>query len=183
MVAVLKLTVHHLEATPDDGNTYELIDGELRVSKAPGLFHQLTLGNLFTHLSNFLIANPLGKLILNPGIVFDDYNGVIPDLVYVSAQRTRILTPRGLIDAPDLIVEIVSPGEKNSERDREIKRQLYSIRGVREYWIVDPELRAIELYQRQDYALVLTAVLHEGDNLTSPLLPGFSCSVTDIFAQ
>jgi Uma2 family endonuclease len=182
MVAVVKLTVHHLEATPEDGNRYELIDGELLVSKAPGLIHQVSLGRLFYRLADYLVVSPIGQIILNPGIVFDDYNGVIPDLVFVNSEREHILTPRGLIDAPDLIVEIVSPGEKNRERDRQVKRQLYSVRGVREYWVVDPELRTIEIYRRQEHSLVLAATLHEGDTLTSPMFPGFSCSVAEIFA-
>lgn len=182
MATVLKLTIHHLEALPDDGNRYELIDGELLVSKAPGLIHQETLGRLFYRLVDYLMASPIGRLILNPGIVFDDYNGVIPDLVFVSSEREHIITPRGLIDAPNLVVEIVSPGEKNSERDRVLKRQLYSRRGVREYWVVDPEIRTIEVYRLQENVLVLVATLHEGDMLTSPLLPEFSCTVTEIFA-
>jgi Uma2 family endonuclease len=181
MAAVLKLTIHHLEALPDDGNRYELIDGELLVSKAPGLIHQRSLGRLFNRLSNYLMVSLVGELILNPGVVFDDYNGVIPDLVFVSAGREHILTPRGLIAAPDLVVEIVSPGEQNRERDRQTKRQLYSVRGVREYWVIDPELRTIEVYRQQENALVLTATLHEGDALTSPLFPGFSCPVAEIF--
>jgi Uma2 family endonuclease len=182
MATVLKLTVHHLEALPDDGNRYELIDGELLVSKAPGLIHQEALGRLFYCLANFLMTSPIGRVILNPGIVFDDYNGVIPDLVYVSSERAYILTPRGLIAAPDLIAEIVSPGEKNSEHDRQVKRQLYSVRGVREYWVVDPELHSIEVYRQQENALVLAVTLYPGDLLTSPLLPGFSCPVAEIFA-
>jgi len=182
MATVLKLTVHHLEAVPDDGNRYELIDGELLVSKAPGLIHQRALGRIFYRLIDYLLDSPLGEVILTPGVVFDDYNGVIPDLVFVSAERAHILTPRGLIDAPDLIVEVVSPGEKNSERDRGLKRQLYSVRGVREYWVVDPELRTIEVHRRQETSLVLAATLHEGDTLTSPMFPGLSCPVAEIFA-
>jgi len=182
MVAVLKSTVHHLEATPDDGNRYELIDGELLASKAPGLIHQRTRGRVFYRLTDYLAHHPVGEALFNPGVVFDDYNGVIPDLVFVSSEREHILTPRGLIDAPDLIVEIVSPGEKNSERHRQVKRRLYSVRGVREYWVADPELRTIEIHRRQEYSLVLVATLHEGDILTRPLFPGFSCPVAEIFA-
>jgi Uma2 family endonuclease len=105
-----------------------------------------------------------------------------PDLAFVTAGRERIITDRGLIDAPDLVVEVVSPGATNSERDRQLKRQLYSVRGVREYWIVDPQLRTIEIYRQRENALALAATLHESDTLTSALLPGFSCSISDIFA-
>src|SRR5205807_7304407 len=123
MVTALKLTVNHLDALPDDDNRYELIDGELLVSTAPGIIHQRPLGRLFNRLSNYLSDNPVWEVILGPGIVFDSYNAVIPDLVFVAGGREHIVTERGLIDAADLIVEIVSPGATNSERDGEIKLQ------------------------------------------------------------
>src|ERR1700752_4101489 len=110
MVTALKLTIAQLDALPDDGKRYELIDGELLVSKAPGIPHQRPLGKLFNRLSNYLGDSPVGEVILTPGVIFDDYNGVIPDIIFVSTGRERIITDRGLIDAPDLIVEVVSPG-------------------------------------------------------------------------
>ena len=182
MVTALKLTIHQLEALPDDNNRYELIDGELIVSKAPGIPHQLSLGQLFYRLTSYLMGNPIGLLIFGTGVVFDDYNGVIPDLVFVSSERQHIITERGLIDAPDLIVEVVSPGETNSERDRQLKRQLYSRRGVREYWVVDPQLKTIEVYRLHENVLVLEATLRGSDVITSGLLPGFSCAVSEIIA-
>lgn len=182
MVTALKLTIDQLEALPDDDNRYELIDGELMVSNVPGIPHQLCLGRLVFRLMSYLEEHPIGEAIYGPGLVLDDYNSIIPDLVFVSAERQHIITDRWLIDAPDLIVEIVSPGEKNSERDRQVKRQLYSRRGVREYWVVDPQLRTIEVYRLQENVLVLEATLRGSDVLTSALLPGFSCAVSEMFA-
>lgn len=181
MVTALKLTIDQLEALPDDNNRYELIDGELLVSEAPGIPHQRPLGRLFNRLTNYLVENPIGELIFGPGIVFDDYNGVIPDMVFVNAGREHIITDRGLIDAPDLVVDVVSPGERNSERDRHLKRQLYSSRGVREYWVVDPQLKTIEVYRLRENVLVLEATLRGTDTLVSALFPGFSCIVSEIF--
>ncbi len=178
MVTALKLTIDQLEALPDDNNHYELIDGELLVSKAPGIPHQRPLGRLFYWLTEYLVHNPIGEVIFGPGIVFDDYNGVIPDMVLVSAERQHIITERGLIDAPDLIVEVVSPGEQNGERDRQLKRQLYSRRGVRDYWVVDPQLKTIEVYRLHENVLMLEATLRGSDVLTSALFPGFSCAVS-----
>jgi Uma2 family endonuclease len=181
MVTALKLTIDQLEALPDDNNRYELIDGELIVSKAPGIPHQISLGRLFNLVTNYLTGNPIGLLIYGPGVVFDDYNGVIPDMVFVTDERRHIITERGLIDAPDLLVEVVSPGDTNSQRDRHLKRQLYSRRGVREYWVVDPQLRTIEVYRLHENVLVLEATLRGSDVLTSPFLPGFSGGIADIF--
>ena len=182
MVTALKLTIAQLDALPDDGKRYELIDGELLVSKAPGIPRQRPLGKLFNRLSNYLGDSPVGEVILTPGVIFDDYNGVIPDIIFVSTGRERIITDRGLIDAPDLIIEVVSPGNKNSERDRQLKRQLYGKRGVREYWVVDPGLLTIEVYRLRENVLVLEATLRGSDLLTTSFLPGFSCPISDIFA-
>jgi len=181
VVSALKLTVHQLDALPDDGQRYELIDGELFVSKAPGIAHQRSLGRLFVRLSNSLADSGVGEALLTPGIVFGDYDDVIPDLVVVLAGREGIISDRGLFEAPDLIVEVVSAGEKNSERDRQIKRQLYSRHGVREYWILDPVLKTVEIYRRKRNVLVHEMTLRGSDMLASPLLAGFSCVVSHIF--
>src|SRR6185295_245470 len=82
------LTVADLDAFPDDdGNRYELIEGELFVSCAPGLPHQLVLSNLFAAFTVYLLQNPLGRVLPGPGAVFSNYDAVIPDLVFVSNER------------------------------------------------------------------------------------------------
>jgi Uma2 family endonuclease len=172
--------VHQLDALPDDGQRYELVDGELLVSKAPGMPHQRSLLRLAVRLSNSVADSGAGEVLLTPRIVFGDYDAAIPDLVFVSAGRERIITDRGLIEAPDLIVEVVSAGENSSDRDRQIKRQLYSRQGLSEYWILDPALRVIEVYRRKRNVLVLDATLRGSDILTSQLIPSFSCAACDV---
>jgi Uma2 family endonuclease len=182
LTTALKLTVHLLDALPDDNNRYELIDGELLVSRAPGITHQRVVGELYRLIKNS-VDDSVGELIINPGVVFDDYNAVIPDLVFVSRDRSRVVTERGLIAAPDLVIEVLSPGEKNAERDRDLKRHLSGVRGVREYWIVDPQLMTVEIYRPQNNLLVLASTLHGSDTLSSPLLPQFSCRVAEVFTK
>lgn len=82
--------------------------------------------------------------------------------------------------APDL-VEVLSFGERNESRDREVKLKLYSQQGVLEYWILDWRSQSVEVYRRQDAALRLAATLYASDTLTSLLLPQFSCPVGQIF--
>src|SRR5207248_4378942 len=86
-----------------------------------------------------------------------------------------------LHDAPELAVEILSPGSTNERRDRELKLKLYSRRGVLEYWVVDWRKHRLEVYRRLEAALVLAATLYETDWLESPLLPGFRCQVVQLF--
>jgi Uma2 family endonuclease len=87
-----------------------------------------------------------------------------------------------LHSAPDLVVEVLSPGSTNQRRDREAKLKLYSRRGVLEYWIVDWLGQSIEVYRRQNTDLDLFATLIIGDLIESPLLPGFSKQVDAVFA-
>jgi Uma2 family endonuclease len=83
--------------------------------------------------------------------------------------------------APDLIIEVLSPGWENETRDKRLKLQLYSQRGVKEYWIADWRAQTIEVYQRADAALQLHSTLGSDDEITSPLLPGFSVAVESFF--
>jgi Uma2 family endonuclease len=183
------LSIADLEATPDDGNRYELIDGEIHVSTAPGFYHQSVLMNLGALLWNFLREHSLGTVLPGVGVVFDDHNGVIPDLVYASRNRLReVLVGGRLMGAPEIAIEILSPGAGNEKRDRHIKLNLYSARGVDEYWIVDPENQSVEIYRRSgqrtsgDANLDMRVNLLRGDELTSPVLPGFGIQVSSLFA-
>jgi Uma2 family endonuclease len=176
------LTIADWEALPDDGKRYEVIEGELSMSCAPSLKHQIVLGNLYADIRNYLNQNPLGLLIPGPGVIFSEFNGVIPDLVFIRQARLAAIASGERIEgAPDLVIEIVSPGAENSRRDRLIKRQLYGKHGVQEYWIVDPEQASIELYTLQDQLLRLTALLSGTDELTSFVLPDYRCLVAKIF--
>jgi Uma2 family endonuclease len=110
---------------------------------------------------------------------------VAPDLAWVSTERLgTVLAPDGKFHAaPDLVVEVLSPGSTNERRDREVKLKLYARRGVREYWIVDWRRRQVEVFRREDSTLGLIATLLEGDTLHSPMLPGFALPLEELFAQ
>ena len=120
-----------------------------------------------------------------PGLIFDDDDDVAPDVVRISRERlAKSLQPDGkLHSAPELAIEVLSPGITNERRDREIKLKLYSRHGVLEYWIVNWQERYLEIYRRQEAILKLHSTLYEGDTLQSPHLPGFSCPLSQIFAD
>ena len=177
-----KLTVDDLHLLPDDGNRYELIEGELLVSTAPGLPHQRIITNVILEIGLYLRQKPVGEVITTPGVIFDIFNAVIPDLVYVSHERRDQIEHGGrLRGAPELVIEILSPGSENRRRDEVVKRQTYGKFGVEEYWIVDPEQRAIEVYRLSEGALLPVATLTEQDTLTTPLLPSFAIEPGIIF--
>jgi Uma2 family endonuclease len=115
-------------------------------------------------------------------VVLSELDVVEPDLLFVSAARTSIITEKNIQGPPDLVVEIIS--ETSRKTDKTIKRKLYERHGVREYWIVDPELETVEVYRMADSGYVRAAELsREADEaLASPLLPGFQLKLSDIFS-
>ena len=176
------MTVADLEVTPDDGNRYEVIEGELFVSCAPGIPHQRIVYNLLMAFGTYLARNPIGIVIPGPGVIFSELSGVIPDLVYVSqARQPEIAAGERVTGAPDLVLEVLSPGAENARRDRVVKLQLYGKYGVPEYWIVDPEQRAIEAYRQQQGSLEHVGTFKDHDDITSPLFPDFHLRSLDIF--
>ncbi len=177
------VTVADLDCMPDDGYRYEVIEGVLIMSRSPGLAHQRVSGNLFGSLFVYLSHHPIGEVLATPGVIFSEYDGVIPDLVYMSYERRdEIVTDERISAAPELVIEIISPGSNNERRDRIIKRQLYGAYGVNEYWVVDPQRHTIEVYLLNGQTLALAATLGEADELTSELLPHYRCSVAQIFS-
>ena len=172
-----------LELMPDNGNRYEIINGELFVTRAPHWKHQTTCGRFFTALDMWSIATKSGKTAMGAGVIFGDKDDVIPDVVWVSKEKYEILIDQAghLLGAPDLAIEVLSAGTENEKRDREIKLKLYSTRGVLEYWIADWRAKQIQVYRRENGVLKLAMTLFESDTLTSTLLPDFSCLISQIF--
>jgi Uma2 family endonuclease len=179
-----KFTVDDLQRMPYvEGARYELIDGELYVSTAPHYTHQVTCGRLIAALGTWSRTEMAGEVVGGPGLVFDRANSVIPDVVWV--RRSRMAQALGadgnLHQAPDLVIEVISPGTINTARDRELKLGLYSQRQVPEYWIVDWQGRQVEVYRRDGDALAAITTLTESGVLTSPLLPGFTLPLARLF--
>jgi Uma2 family endonuclease len=172
-----------LELLPENGNRYEIINGELYVTRAPHWKHQTTCGRFFTVLDIWSIATKLGETALGAGVIFGNKDDVIPDVVWISKEKYEALIDQSghLLGAPDLAIEVLSAGTDNEKRDREVKLKLYSSRGVLEYWIADWRAKQIQVYRRENGVLKLAMTLFESDMLTSPLLPEFSCPLAQIF--
>ncbi|MBM2810023.1 MAG: hypothetical protein HW416_782 [Chloroflexi bacterium] len=186
MANTLRWTIADLDLFPDnDGKRYEIIGGELYVTTQPTVGHQFTCNSIGSALHTWDRQAGLGATFPAPGVIFAEDDNVAPDLVWVSRQRLRAIVREDghLYGAPELVVEVLSPGSKNQQRDREIKLRLYSRRGVHEYWIVDWEQRQIEVHRHVEGALMLIATFLEQDTLTSPLLPGFSSQVGDLLGR
>ena len=179
----VRWTTADIALFPDDGKRYEIIDGELIVTKAPRWSHQEVAGRIFAKLDDWSQNTGAGRAALNPGVIFTNEDNVIPDVVWASNYRLNRLLDDAehLTGAPELVVEVLSPGEKNVQRDCQLKLKLYSQQGVQEYWIVDKDLRQVQVYRRDNAVLTLVVTLQYADALTSPLLPNFSCPLVKIF--
>ena len=172
-----------LDLLPESSNRYEIIDGKLFVTRAPHWGHQKATGNITAELRNWSVATGLGEAVQAPGLIFSDADNVIPDLVWISQERlaSGLDTSGHLIVSPELVVEVLSSGTENERRDREVKLKLYSTRGVQEYWIINWRSPQVEVYRREKATLTLVCTLFPGDELVSPLLPGFVCAIDRLF--
>lgn len=178
MVGERRCTSADLELLQHDDKRYEIIDGELHVSTQPSWCHQAVSLRINTALQVWNDESRYGQTAPAPGVIFSD-------VVWISNERfAGALDESGhLHTSPELVVEILSPGKKNEDRDRIAKLDLYSRRGIKEYWIADPHHSTIEVYRRQDAALRPVATLQAGNTLQTPLLPGFSVPLERLFRR
>jgi len=176
-------TTSDIALLPDNGTRYEIVDGELYVSRQPHWHHQRTCGNFCAELHAWSLTSGMGQASMTPGVLFSDTDDVVPDVVWISNECLDVLMNEAghLTGAPELIVEVLSSGIEDERRDREVKLKLYESRGVREYWIVDWRIQQLEVYRRDQAMLRLVTTLFAEDVLTSPFLPGFSCPVARLF--
>ena len=184
MSTALRWTSADLAALPDDGKRYEIIDGELFMSKQPHWHHQFTCFQIAQLINVWNKGTQAGQVNFAPGIIFDDDDDVAPDVVWISKERRALLLGEDgkLHGAPELVVEVLSFSNRANEmRDREAKLKLYSRRGVAEYWMVNWLSRTVEIYRRERAALQLIGTFYATDTLETPLLPGFSCLVSEVF--
>ena len=174
--------IHDYEQLPDDGNRYEIIEGDLYMTPAPRTVHQIVSRNLLLAIHRWAREHATGEVLSAPfDVELGLHDLVQPDLLFLSAARKRLLTDRRLMGAPDLVVEILS--SSTSARDLGVKRRAYERYGVREYWVADPDRRTLTVYARdpESRALVSTSGCGLGDVLTTPLLEGFSVSLDEVF--
>jgi Uma2 family endonuclease len=170
----------------DDDKRYEIIDGELLLTPAPNINYQFVSSSLFFAVQRHVSEHKLGYVFSAPtDVILDPHNVVQPDILFVSHANRGLLKPRGVFGAPDLVMEIVSPGSQY--RDMMAKKTLYERAGVKEYWLVNPLMKAIDVLTLNDagYGLHGEFCLEdEGEVFAdSVLLPGLRVGLHEIFAE
>ncbi len=177
--ADIKFTYQDYLQLPDD-KRYELVEGELFLVPAPDLYHQRISRDLEVALCLYVRKHGLGEVFDAPcDVVFSEINVVQPDLLFVSKERAGALTRANVQGSPDLVVEILSPS--TGQRDLGIKKNVYAKYGVREYWIVDPDARTIEVLTWTETGYRSGTVVPRSGVLNSALFPDLNLSLTDIF--
>ena len=178
-----QLTYADYLSFPDDGQRHELIDGEHYVTPTPFIRHQRLISRLHVRLYSYFESHPIGESLLSPlAVVLSNHDVVEPDLLVVLNDQPEILTDKHVHGAPAIAVEVISKSTRR--RDERLKRDLYERAGVREYWLVYPDRGVVRVCRRAadgtfQTDMELSAAMAE--SLTSPLLPGFSAALVELF--
>jgi len=164
-----------------EGAPYQLIEGELIMTPAPGPLHQMISANLFKKLSKFIDEKGIGIVLYSPVDVYlGEKNAYQPDIAFISKEETEIIKEDGIYGAPDLIIEILSPS--TAYYDIKKKYRVYERHGVKEYWLVDPEMRGVEVFLLNDKGeFSLSLKVYEKGTIKSTVLRGFEFSIDEIF--
>ncbi|HEB11892.1 MAG TPA: Uma2 family endonuclease [Spirochaetales bacterium] len=175
-----KLTYNDYLKTQDD-KRYELIEGELIMTPSPVTYHQWVSKNIEYELEKFVREKKTGRVFDAPyDVCLDNENVLQPDILYISGERFNIIGEKNVQGAPDLVVEILS--ESTAYNDLIKKKKLYAKYGVKEYWIVDPGEKSIEVYSLVGKEYVISSSFSMNDNLESPLLTGLNIELASVFS-
>lgn len=164
-----------------EGEPYQLVEGELVMTPSQNTFHQIISGNIYERLRVFVKERGAGLALYAPlDIYLDDENVFQPDIVFISKQRRELVKDDGIHGAPDLVMEILSPA--TAYYDLKKKFKIYEKFGVKEYWLVDPEMKSVELFSLNEQGkYLLSAGLSEHGTVKSRALDGFELAIEDIF--
>lgn len=179
----IRLTYEDYCEIPDDGQRHQLVDGEHYVTPSPRTRHQDLVLRLAVELELHLRQHPVGKLFIAPfDVLLAEGTVVQPDIVYVSAARSTIVTEKNVVGAPDLVVEVLSEGSRRLDEKK--KLLAYEQHGVTECWYLDPEMDLMRIYCRSGDRFVSPVELaaDRRESLTSPLMPGLSIPLGPLFA-
>lgn len=179
LVKEKRLNVTYYKLLPE-GAPYQLIEGELIMTPAPNPRHQIISARLFKKLSHFVDTTKTGIVLYSPiDIYLDDENVFQPDIVFISKERKEIIRRDGIYGPPDLVIEILSPS--TASYDIREKFRVYERSGVKEYWIVDPDMNSIEIYSNEKEHFSLITKVEGSGRAGSSLLKGFEIDIEEIF--
>ncbi len=159
---------------------YELLGGEFYMAPAPIPYHQYISKKLFHCLYEHTREHDLGEVYYSPiDVVLSSEDVVQPDILFIAKERLGLIGEEALHGAPDLMIEILSPS--TAERDRTLKKTLYARSGVKEFWIVDPIAKTVEVLVLTQQGYQLFKRFEINQTLRSPFLAGIEIPLNEIF--
>ncbi|MBI4872247.1 MAG: Uma2 family endonuclease [Candidatus Riflebacteria bacterium] len=175
------VTVEDLFEMPEDGNRYELIDGRLHVTPPPTTRHQRVVMQVILRLAAWSEAQNRGKWFFAPcGVILDDTTMFQPDAFFVSRERVaEIVQEKAVYGAPDLIVEVLSPG--TARRDRTVKTLAYASSGVREYWLIAPDAACVTVLTLVGARYEELGLVSGARTIPSRVLPDLAVRAEELF--
>jgi Uma2 family endonuclease len=182
MATRTKLTYEDYETLPDDGNRYEIIDGEVFLSPPPITAHQWASAQLSRLIGNHVMQQNLGYVFCAPFAVHLSPHDVFePDVLFISESKMSLVDRRGMNGVPDLCIEIASPS--TCSRDRTAKYERYAYFGVPEYWIVDANAQTVEVFSLENHSYLLLAVARGDEVIVSRVLPDLELRASALFTS
>ncbi len=176
-----KHTVKDYEALPE-GSPYQLIEGELVLSPASSPWHQEVLKKIFIKFFEAVEKKGRGKVLFSPVDVYlDEENAFQPDLVVLLKESRDRLTEKGIEGAPDVVVEVLSPS--TAYYDLRKKKEVYERKGVKEYWIVDPEMEEVEVYINEGGNFRLFSRARIKGKVKSSLIKDLEIDLSELFKE
>lgn len=175
-----RYTIEDYERLPE-GSPYQLIEGELIMSPAPGYEHQKSSKKLFVKLYKLLEEKEKGEVFYAPiDVYLDQENAYQPDIVVLLEGSKAKISQKGIEGAPDIVVEILSPS--TAYYDLTEKKEVYERSGVKEYWIVDPKRKTFEVYANSQEGFKLISKAKEKGSVKSELL-GIDLDLKEVFGE
>ncbi len=176
-----KTYTDYFRETPE-GAQYQLINGEIVRWTTPDIFHQTVRGRILFALSSFVKHGRLGVVLNIPTDVYlTEFDTYQPDVLFVSAENKSKCKERFIEGAPDLVVEVLSPA--TGFYDLTLKKNKYEESGVKEYWIVDPKLKSIEVLANEGANFITLAKAKKIGKVASKILSGFQIELASVFEK
>ena len=176
----LKVTYTDILSLGESNQRMELFDGEFIMTAMPTSNHQYIATNLAVLLHDYVRKHKLGQVYGSPVDVYlSEVTLLQPDICFLSHERAHINDGKKFVGVPDLVLEILS--ESTEERDRNFKFREYARYGAKEYWLVSPEKREIEVYQNSPNGFQLVNKFSQNDTLNSPLFADIALEVRQVF--
>ncbi|KYH33898.1 Uma2 family endonuclease [Neomoorella mulderi] len=163
-----------------EGAPYQLIGGELVLTPSPTSYHQIISMQLVSKMVAYVTAKNLGIVLHAPMDVYlEETETYQPDIIFIAHDRMDIIKPEKIEGAPDLVVEILSP--TTAYYDLRQKYKVYGKHGVKEYWIIDPQDKSIQVFSLVEGKFKLDQEIEKEGIVRSRVIEGFCVNVVDIF--